>query len=135
MKRSLLSQVSMVCVTVAIISAVVFLFTLSGFARLNLTSARGIFLVICIVTSLIGLLCSGNIKNAILRRFGEPASAKILAVRQTGVMTNRGGVWRVKLEVHPSAGEHFIAVAEEYFWNSIDMDSGDTVSVKYISRI
>ena len=82
-------------------------------------------------TSLFGLLVVRSLENALIRRFGESATATVLAVATTNKSVNRVGVYRVKLEVHPPNGESFINVAEDVIRISHLMRAGDTVPVKY----
>jgi hypothetical protein len=80
---------------------------------------------------LIGSIVIRNLENALLRRFGEPATATVLAVADVNERDNYVYVYRVKLEVHPSGGEPFVAVAEDAIRFSNYLSTGDTVSVKY----
>jgi hypothetical protein len=86
------------------------------------------------IVSFIGMLVVRDIENAILRRFGESAKATVRAFATTNESVNRVGVYRVKLEVHPSGGEPFVAVAEDAFRIVNMVKPGDTVSVKYDPR-
>ncbi len=84
-------------------------------------------LAICIV----GLLVFRSIENALLRQFGKPATATVLAVAVTNERVNGVHVYRVKLEVHPTGEKSFIGVAEDVMrWGNL-VTAGDTVPVKY----
>lgn len=84
--------------------------------------------------SFMGMLVFRSIVNALLHRFGESGTAIVRAVEGTNERVNRVGVYRVKLEVHPSGGEPFVAVAEDAIRMVNMVDPGDTVSVKYDPR-
>jgi hypothetical protein len=90
--------------------------------------------LVAFVVNIIGLLTFRPIANALLRRFGESATATVLAVAGTNESVNRVGVYRVRLEVHPASGGSFIAVAEDAIRIVNMVGSGDTVSVKYDPR-
>lgn len=84
--------------------------------------------------SFIGMLVFRSIVNALLHRFGESGTAIVRAVEGTNESVNRVGVYRVKLEVHPSGGAPFVAVAEDAIRIVNMIDPGDRVSVKYDPR-
>ncbi len=84
-----------------------------------------------LVISFTAMLIVRDMENALLRRFGKPATATVRAVASTNESVNRVGVYRVKLEVRPSGSEPFVAVAEDAIRMVNMMDPGDTVSVKY----
>jgi hypothetical protein len=78
------------------------------------------------------------IENAVLRRFGQPATATVLDFHgiKTGTWhghTTYGGM-RAKLEVHHPDGESFIAVAEDTFDVGLQLRQGETLHVKYDPR-
>ena len=133
-------KLSRLFLILTIISGAVFMVSFFAAPQLKLPSAlsgalAGVSFVTLIVSSIVGKYAASDAGNAIVRRFGESATAKVLAVRQTnGMMVNGQGVWRVKLEVHPSGGEPFVAVAEDLFPTVFGVDEGDTVSVKYDPR-
>ncbi len=87
-----------------------------------------------LVVSFIGMLVFRDIENALLRRFGEPATAVVLATAMTNERVNRIHVYRVKLEVRPSHGGSFEAVAEDVFRFANIPVVGNTVSVKFDPR-
>jgi len=75
------------------------------------------------------------IENALLRQFGQPATATVLDFYgiKTGTShgwTTYGGV-RVKLEVHPPDGGSFEAIAEDSYDISLQLREGGSVPVKY----
>lgn len=90
--------------------------------------------IIFFVVTLIGVLVFRSIANALLLRFGESATAEVLAVAGTNESVNRVGVYRVRLLVQPSKGESFIGVAEDAIRMVNMMSAGDTVPVKYDPR-
>jgi len=67
--------------------------------------------------------------SGLLRRFGKPATATIIARHNTGILVGRWAhIWRIELRVHPVGKEEFHAITE-------DMGSGGSegtkVSVRY----
>ena len=75
------------------------------------------------------------IENAVLRRFGQPATATVLDFHgiKTGTWhghTTYGGM-RAKLEVHPPDGGSFVAVAEDTFDVGLQLQMGESLPVKY----
>jgi len=75
------------------------------------------------------------IQNAALRRFGQPATAKVLDFYgiKTGTirgLTEYAGV-RVKLEVHLPDGGTFGAVTEDTFDAGLQLRQGESIPVKY----
>lgn len=90
--------------------------------------------LLALLVSFIGMLVVRDIENALIRRFGKPATAMVRAVAATNERVNRVGVYRVKLEVHPSGSAPFAAVAEDAIRMANMMNAGDTVSVKYDPR-
>jgi hypothetical protein len=79
------------------------------------------------------------IENALLRQFGQPATATVLEFYGIKMGTDKGrtlydGV-RVKVEVHPSEGGSFESVAEDTsdeVW--MQLQNGATFPVKYDPR-
>jgi hypothetical protein len=128
-----LLPISAVVVAIAMAARVIF-----DSAQLSLLSKVseilfGLSLLVLLI-SFIGVLVVREIENALLRQFGEAATATVLAVIGVNERVNRVQVYRVKLEVHPSGGEPFIAVAEDVIRFINMVDTGDTVSVKYDPR-
>lgn len=67
--------------------------------------------------------------NALLRRFGKPATATVIARHNTGISTGRvSHIWRVKLRVQPDEGEAFEAITED---QGSGGEVGEQVSVRY----
>ncbi len=67
--------------------------------------------------------------NALLRRFGKPATATVIARHNTGISTGRvSHIWRVKLRVQPVKGEAFEAITED---QGSGGEVGEQVSVRY----
>jgi len=100
----------------------------------TLAAASGILMAVSFVLAfvfLIGSIVVRNLENALIRRFGEPATAMVRAVEGINERDNRVSVYRVKLEVHPSSGESFVSVAEDAIRMSNYLSPGDSVSVKY----
>ncbi len=67
--------------------------------------------------------------SGLLRRFGKPATATIIARHNTGILVGRWAhIWRIELRVQPVGEEEFHAITE-------DMGSGGSegtkVSVRY----
>jgi len=133
-------KLSKLFLMLTIISGAVFIISFFAAPQLKLPSAlsgalAGVSFVTLIVSSIVGIYAASDAGNAIVRRFGETATAKVLAIRQTdGPLVNGQGIWRVKLEVQPSSGEPFVAVAEDQFLTVFGVDVGDIVSVKYDPR-
>jgi hypothetical protein len=78
------------------------------------------------------------IENAILRRFGQPATATVLDFYgiKTGTWhghTTYGGM-RAKLEVHPPDGGSFVAVAEDTYDVGLQLRMGGIFPVRYDPR-
>ncbi len=75
------------------------------------------------------------IENALLRQFGQPATAKVLDFRGIKTGTRHGhtmyGGMRAKLEVIPLKGETFIAVAEDSYDIGLQLEVGKLLPVKY----
>ncbi len=111
---------------------------ISGNAELSWLSRVSEFVfyvsLLAFIVSFIGMLVVRDIANALIRRFGKSATATVRAVEGTNESVNRVGVYRVKLEVRPSGGEPFVAVAEDAIRIVNMVDPGDTVSVKYDPR-
>lgn len=84
--------------------------------------------------SFIGMLVARDVENALIRRFGEPATATVLAIEPTNESVNRVGVYRLKLQVQPAQAESFVAVAENAIRIVNMPDTGNTVPVKYDPR-
>jgi hypothetical protein len=117
--------------------AVSFMFVKAQQSLLSIIFGDVAYLALIIsIVSLIAAVFVRTVENAFLRRFGVPATAKVLATKWTNETASSGGrVYRLKLEVHPSSGEPFIAVAEDAFlYNISDYDEGNTVPVKYDPR-
>jgi hypothetical protein len=69
------------------------------------------------------------ILNGLLRRYGKPASATILARHNTGISTGRvSHVWRLKLQVHAPDGTEFEAITEDVGGGG---DVGNEINVRY----
>ncbi len=67
--------------------------------------------------------------NGLLRRFGKPASATVIARHNTGISTGRvSHIWRVKLRVQPADGETFEAITED---QGSGGEVGEQVPVRY----
>jgi hypothetical protein len=67
--------------------------------------------------------------NGLLRRFGKPATAAIIARHNTGISTGRvSHIWRIKLRVQPVDGEAFEAITED---QGSGGEVGEQVSVSY----
>jgi len=93
-----------------------------------------IFFVLFIGT-LIGVFIVRPIENAHLRSTGQPATARVLAIRQTGEFDNNNPVCRFKLQVNPPNGAPFEAVAENVIpYTQLGDIVGATVSVRYDPR-
>lgn len=88
------------------------------------------------VLVIIGLLTFRPIANGLLRRYGESATATVMAVTGTNESVNRVGVYRVRLEIHPTRGASFIGVAEDAvrMKNMGMLVAGRTVPVKFDPR-
>jgi hypothetical protein len=75
------------------------------------------------------------IENALLRRFGQPATATVLDFYGIKTGTSHGwttyGGMRVKLEVHLPEGGSFEAVAEDSYNVGLQLREGGSVPVKY----
>jgi hypothetical protein len=106
-----------------------------------LTVVMGVMLIVMgvsfvtMIGSIIAAPLARIIENAILRQFGEPASATVLETYDiTSGSGPRGGQYlgtRFKLDVHPSRGGPFVGVAEDVLRGMTFIDAGDNVSVKY----
>ena len=69
------------------------------------------------------------ILNGLLRRFGQPATARVIDRYNTGISTGRvSHIWRVKLRVRTDSGEEFEAVTEDQGGGG---DVGGDVPVRY----
>jgi hypothetical protein len=90
--------------------------------------------VVVFIITFIGLLVVRDIENALLRRFGTPATAMVLEIAGTNERVNNVGVYRIRLEVQPASGGSFKAVAEEALRMVNMVNPGNTVSVKYDPR-
>ena len=97
-----------------------------------LTSLTLIFLFLGIGSFIVSFIVR-PIENARLRRSGQPATAEVLAIRQTGEFDNNNPVLRFKLEVHPPNGAPFEAVAEDVIPYSQlgSITPGATIAVRY----
>ena len=78
------------------------------------------------------------VENAVLRRFGQPATAKVLDFYgiKTGTLhglTEYAGV-RAKLEVHLPGGGTFVAVTEDTYEAGLQLRQGESFPVKYDPR-
>jgi hypothetical protein len=88
---------------------------------------------VVMLASLVGSVILGKAENESLRRSGLAATAKILAVDDTGITINKNPVARIKLEVFPPSGTPFEAVAEELI-SRLEVGSispGVEVTVRY----
>ncbi len=102
---------------------------------LVLLALMGVFFLL-MIGSLLGSVLIRSAENAGLRNFGQSATAKVLAVHETGERDNYRPVVRIKLEVHPPNSAPFEAVAEDalaspQLWN---ISPGATVAVRYDPR-
>ncbi len=67
--------------------------------------------------------------NGLLRRFGKPATATVVARHNTGISTGRlSHIWRLKLHVRPSEGTAFEAITEDMGSGG---EAGSQVPVRY----
>ncbi len=89
---------------------------------------------VTMVAAAIAGLVVPRMLNAALRRNGQPATAKVLAVRDTGSTVNNQPVVRIKLEVHPPGGVPFEAVAEDSISRIAFPRPGTEVSVRFDPR-
>ena len=88
---------------------------------------------VIMIASLVGSVILGKAENESLRRSGLAATAKVLAVDDTGITINKNPVARIKLEVYPPSGTPFEAVAEELI-SRLEVGSispGVEVTVRY----
>ena len=88
---------------------------------------------VVMLLSWFGSLIARSLENASLQRSGLPASAKVLAIRDTGETDNQNPVVRVKLKVYPEGGTPFEAVAEDLISRLAvaDLEPGSKVAVRY----
>lgn len=67
--------------------------------------------------------------NALVRRFGKPGKATVIARHNTGIsMGKMSHLWRVKLHVQPAEGEAFEAITED---QGSGGEVGEKVTVRY----
>jgi hypothetical protein len=70
-----------------------------------------------------------EILNGLLRRFGTPAKATVIARHNTGISMGKvSHLWRVKLRVQPAEGEAFEAITED---QGSGGEVGEQVPVRY----
>jgi hypothetical protein len=91
---------------------------------------------VCIPTAFILSIIIRSVENFGLRRLGRSATAKVLAVRETGETDNNSPVVRIKLQVQPPDGPPFEAVAEDVISRLQvgALSPGARVSVRYDPR-
>lgn len=68
---------------------------------------------VVMLAALVGSVILSRAENESLRRSGLAATAKVLAVDDTGITINKNPIARIKLEVYPPGSPPFEAVAEE----------------------
>ncbi len=93
-------------------------------------------LLVAVMVSAIGFFAARDLENALLRRWGQSATATVLAVRDTHERDNGRRVKRIKLAVQPPHGAPFEAVAEDIL-SSLEIgpvSPGTAVAVKYDPR-
>lgn len=100
------------------------------------TTVSGILAALSFVILVGGARLVRSLENAILRRFGQPATATVLDFYSIEAGMSHGhtlhdGV-RVKLQVQPPGSASFIAVAEEDY--GLILEKGESFSVKYDPR-
>ena len=70
-----------------------------------------------------------SILNGLLRHFGKPAKATVIARHNTGISMGKvSHLWRVKLHVQPAEGEAFEAITED---QGSGGEVGEQVPVRY----
>jgi hypothetical protein len=110
-----------------------------GAARLNLlATVSGVLAGLSYITFMGAATLVRIIENALLRRFGQPATATVLDFHGIKTGTRHGhtkyGGMRAKLEVHPPDGGSFIAVAEDAYDVGLQLGIGESFPVKYDPR-
>lgn len=91
---------------------------------------------ILMMGGLVGSVVVRFMENAEVRKVGQSATAKVLAVHETGEWDNNSPVLRIKLEVHPPDGASFETVAEDVVpsFQMGMLEPGSKVPVKYDPR-
>lgn len=100
-------------------------------ARGSMIAAGGLFILS--VVGLLGSLVLGSVANRSILANGEPGSATILKIWDTGTTINRDPVVRMLLEVQPASGSPFQAETEMLVsrLEIPQIQPGTVVSVKF----
>lgn len=103
-------------------------------ARISMVAAGTLFILS--VVGLVGSLVLGSMTNRSILANGEPGSATIVKIWDTGATVNRDPVVRMLLEVQPATGSPFQAETEMLVsrLEIPQIQPGMVVSVKYDSK-